>query len=171
MTTATETERLAPAELVRRFQAEVWRYLRFLGCDAAQADDLTQETFLAVIKKPFEYRGRHEASAYLRKVARNQLLMQARRANRGPTVHELEVAESVWAESVVETSDEFLDALDDCLEGLSNRARQAVDMHYRDETSRQEIADQLGMTSDGVKTLLRRTRTLLRECIERKTKQ
>lgn len=134
------------------------------------ADDLTQETFLAVIKKPFEYRGRTEASAYLRRVARNQMLMQVRRTNRGPTVQELEIAENVWAQNVVDTSDDFLDALDDCLDGLTERVRQAIDLHYRDKLSRQEIADKLGLTVNGVKTLLRRARTTLRECIERKAK-
>jgi len=29
------------AEIIETHQAGVWRYLRFLGCDEAQADDLT----------------------------------------------------------------------------------------------------------------------------------
>lgn len=36
------------AGLVRAHQAGVWRYLRFLGCHPDEADDLTQETFLAL---------------------------------------------------------------------------------------------------------------------------
>ena len=39
--------RLDLAELVREHQADVWRYLRYLGADGHDADDLTQETFLA----------------------------------------------------------------------------------------------------------------------------
>ena len=34
--------------LVREHQAELWRYLRYLGSDAARAEDLVQETFLRV---------------------------------------------------------------------------------------------------------------------------
>jgi hypothetical protein len=71
----TLPERLSDAELVRKHQAGVWRYLRFLGCDEARADDLTQETFLAVLKGSFQQRGEAETAAYLRTVARSRFLM------------------------------------------------------------------------------------------------
>ena len=38
--------------LIESHQAELWRYLRYLGCDAAEAEDLTQETFLAALSGP-----------------------------------------------------------------------------------------------------------------------
>ena len=66
---------LEPAELVRRYQTGVWRYLRFLGARTAEVDDLVQETFLAVLRGNFEYRSDPQTAAYLRKVARNQLLL------------------------------------------------------------------------------------------------
>ena len=57
MTAAMMTERQTQlADLVRQHQAGVWRYLRFLGCDRPLADDLTQETFLAVLETPFDIR-------------------------------------------------------------------------------------------------------------------
>ncbi len=43
-------------------------------------------------------------------------------------------------------------------------------MHYRDRAGRDSIATKLSMQPDGVKTLLRRTRQVLRECIERTLK-
>ena len=77
---APPTTGFDPVELIETHQAGVWRYLRALGCQPAQADDLTQETFLAVLRKPFEYRGREAAAAYLRRVARRQWLMSARKS-------------------------------------------------------------------------------------------
>ena len=53
-------------------------------------------------------------------------------------------------------------------EQLEGRARQAIDLHYRERAGRDAIADALDMQPDGVKTLLRRTRQVLRECVERK---
>ena len=53
---ATDTVHASPldvARLVREHQAGVWRYLRVLGCPATEAEDLTQETFLAVLTRPF----------------------------------------------------------------------------------------------------------------------
>ena len=43
--------------LVRRHQVGVWRYLRFLGCPPELADDLAQDTFLALMRHPPEDRG------------------------------------------------------------------------------------------------------------------
>jgi DNA-directed RNA polymerase specialized sigma24 family protein len=56
------------------------------------------------------------------------------------------------------------------LQEIDGRARQAIDQAYRDRLSRTEIAQNLEMTPDGVKSLLRRTREVLRQCIERKAK-
>src|SRR5947199_10741474 len=62
----------------------IWRYLRFLGCDDAAADDLTQETFLAIARGAVA-RGAgnggsstgeavRDVPAYLRGIARNLFL-------------------------------------------------------------------------------------------------
>ncbi len=160
--------RLSTAELVRRHQAGIWRYLRYLGCDASLADDLTQDTFLAVLRKPFEQRSAAETAAYLRTVARNQFLMAMRRRRQSPTWDDLELAEQVWAEFAGDDGDEYLASLDECLAELGGRPRQAIELRYREGRGRQEIAQALEMTDDGVKTLLRRTREALRKCITRR---
>lgn len=159
------------AALVDLHQAEVWRYLRYLGAEASDADDLTQETFLALSRSKFEQRSTSETAAYLRTVARRQLLMHRRSQGREVDTVQLEAAEQVWATSVNESSmDTMLATLTDCLETLDGRARKAVDLFYRDRQGRTEIAKALDMKREGVKTLLRRTREILRDCIQRKTK-
>ena len=70
------------SDLVQAHQAGIWRYLRFLGCEAAQADDLTQETFLALHARPPADRSAEATSAYIRTVARNLFLMSLRRSRR-----------------------------------------------------------------------------------------
>ena len=129
------------ASLVREHQADVWRYLRYLGAAADDADDLTQETFLAVARTPFELRSRGETAAYLRTAARNQLLMLRRRQGREASTVELAAAEEVWAAATPDgDSSELLDALAACYETLAGRAREAIDRFYRDGESREEIA-------------------------------
>ena len=163
---------LSPAELVRQHQADVWRYLRFLGCDATEAEDLTQETFLAVARAPFELRSRAETAAYLRTAARNQLLMQRRRQGRQICTVELTAAEDVWAGTIVAgDSGEFIEALGRCYEAVVGRAREALDRFYREGESREQLAVRFEMSADGVKTLLRRTRAVLKECIERRLRK
>jgi RNA polymerase sigma-70 factor (ECF subfamily) len=158
--------------LVQQHQAGVWRYVRFLGAERAEADDITQETFLAIARAAFVERDEGQTAGYLRVVARNQLLALRRRQRREISTVELEAAESVWAAAAGPDGSlaGYLDALRACVECLEGRSRQAIDLHYRDGASREAIADALEMKPDGVKTLLRRTRGVLRECIERKLK-
>lgn len=161
------------ARLVRDRQAEVWRYLRFLGADATEADDLTQETFLAVARSRFVEETDAQTAGYLRTVARRQLLMLRRQQKRRIKTVDFDAAETVWAETMWPAGaerdrfDDRIDAARGCVEKLTGRSREAIDLSYREGTSRDAIAEQLEMTADGVKTLLRRTREKLRECIEK----
>lgn len=157
------------ALLVDQHQATVWRYVRFLGADAFEADDLVQETFLAVFRSDFVHDCHQQTARYLRTAARNQLLMLRRRQRREPNEVELEAAETVWATTLGDGPvDPYLEALNDCLEHVDGRARQAVDLQYTQKQSREMIAEKLSMKPEGVKTLLRRTRDVLRDCVERK---
>ncbi len=160
------------ASLVQQHQSSVWRYLRFLGANTTEADDLTQETFLALARGNFVERDEQQTAGYLRVVARNQLLALRRKQHREIDTVDLEAADSVWAAAAGPDGSltGYLDALRDCLAQLEGRARQAIDLHYHDHTAREAIAAELDMKPDGVKTLLRRTRQILRECIERKVK-
>jgi RNA polymerase sigma-70 factor (ECF subfamily) len=159
------------ASLVREHQADVWRYLRYLGAAADDADDLTQDTFLSVARTPFELRSRGETAAYLRTAARNQLLMLRRRQGRQISTVELTAAEEVWAEAAGGEFNEFLDALSACCETLVGRAREAIDRFYRDGHSREQLANEFDISIEGVKTLLRRTRAALRDCVDRRLRR
>lgn len=169
MTAVSDEPRTQLADLVREHQAGVWRYLRYLGAGPPEADDLTQETFLTIARAPFEERCSKQTAAYLRTVAGNHLRMLRRRQKREGECVSLEAAEAVWAEAAGDDGLEtYLDALRECLAGLDGQARQAVDLHYKENVSREQMAERLDMKPEGVKTLLRRTRQVLRECIERR---
>lgn len=171
MTAVRDQTNLEPGQLVCRYQAGVWRYLRFLGASAVEADDLVQETFLAVLRGKFEQRSPPETAAYLRKVARNQLLMARRRQGRELNTVQLEAAEAMWGRVAgADGLADYLDALRDCLAALTDRSRRAMELFYRDDRTRAEVAEQLDMKPDGIKSMLRRTRDRLRACVERKVK-
>jgi len=137
MTAVREQTEVDLDELVHKHQANVWRYLRYLGATTADADDLMQETFLAVNRSNFVQRTDHETAAYLRTVARNQLLMARRREGREVNTVELEAAEQVWVASG--DRNVYLAALADCLEKLEGRARTAIHLFY--EEKRKEYLD------------------------------
>ena len=169
MTAVQEETQLDLAALVVEHQSDLWRYVKYLGATGSEADDLVQETFLSVARQPFQQRNRESTAAYLRTVIRRKLLMLRRQQKREIDTTELEAAESVWAGMTGKgDSSDLLAALNMCLDHLTPRASEALRLFYTDGQSREVIASRLGMKQDGIKTLLRRTRDRLKECIERK---
>ncbi|MEQ8210521.1 MAG: sigma-70 family RNA polymerase sigma factor [Lacipirellulaceae bacterium] len=170
--TEVELERIRFEAFVREHQANIWRYLRYLGADSNDAEDLVQETFLAFRRADYEERSPQETAGYLRKVARNQLLMWRRASGTKINTVDLANAEQAWAEMTEPNGYEGLLALlKDCLQSVEGRAREAINKFYEEGQSREAVAESLGMKSNGVKTLLRRTRDALRACIERKQRE
>lgn len=165
----TEVRTISPDSvqaLVRRHQAEVWRYLRYLGASAELADDLTQDTFLQLLRAPFAPRSDQATSSWLRTVARNFYVKSFRRPPFAEA--ELDAIESEWDRYAADDGgDDTLVRLRECLDGLGGRAREAVRWHYEERRSRADIAERLGLGNDGVKSLLRRARAALRTCVER----
>ena len=152
--------------LVRAHQVEVWRYLRYLGASAELADDLVQETFLQLLRAPFEDRAPAATAAWLRTVARNFYVKSFRRPPFAAV--ELDTIEATWNGFAGDDGgDGTLVRLRGCLELLDGRARQAVRLHYEERRSRADIGARLGIGEDGVKSLLRRVRAVLRACIDR----
>jgi RNA polymerase sigma-70 factor (ECF subfamily) len=161
-----------PVRLIERHQTGVWRYLRALGCDPAEADDLTQETFLAVLQKPFEDYDPAATAGYLRKVAHNLFITVRRRAGRVVAVAEIEQVDTAWTRWVGQDNGAaMLELLRDCLGELTQRARWALEMRFRDGLPRMEIAAELKITEHGAKNLMQRAKKQLRGCIERKMRQ
>jgi len=156
--------------LVRRHQDEVWRYLRYLGASTELADDLTQEAFLQLLRAPFEERSPEATAAWLRTVARHLFQRSFRRPQFAPL--DVETIEATWLRfAPSDGGEESLDSLRVCLASLDGRAREAIRLHYEERRSRGDIGERLGIGTDGVKSLLRRTRALLRDCVERRRKE
>jgi len=161
--------------LVKLHQAEIFRYLRYLGADRTTAEDLTQETFLAAFQSssaPAADDARALA-AWLRGIARNLFRAHCRRSRTSPVradSESLKRAEAVWTSDFLRDGDGFetMDALHRCLDGLPQKQREAVRLHYAERKPREEMARRFQMTADGIKSLLRRIRTALAECIGRR---
>ncbi len=166
--------------LIRTHQAMVYRYLRYMGAAADVAEDVAQETFLAAYKSatvPMEDAATEggRCAAWLRGVARNQLLMHFRKARSNPVSSDpvmlqqaLEQADEIFAGELLRNGDgfDYVEALQKCLARLQGTQRKVLDMFYAEEFSRAQIAETLNMSEDGIKSLLRRMRTALRQCVQ-----
>jgi RNA polymerase sigma-70 factor, ECF subfamily len=162
---AANLDRADLESVVRQHQAGVWRYLRLLGCTPDAADDLTQETFLVVLRRGFERRGERETWSFLRQTARHIHLRQVRDKDRRTRELRADLVDGVWMEMADDAGDAWIEALRICVERLEGRPQEVVRLFYREGYSRANVARYLAMKETGVKTLLQRTRAVLRDCI------
>ncbi|MDG2469717.1 MAG: sigma-70 family RNA polymerase sigma factor [Pirellulaceae bacterium] len=167
--TSANTE-LDPLLLVDTFQTGIWRYLRAMGCESSLADDLVQDTFVTVLQKPFEHYSDGATASYLRKVALNLFISFKRREGRVVATENIEAISDAWQQWVKDDSgDDLFFTLNQCLEELTERARWALKMRFREKRSRLEIAQSLKITEHGAKNLMQRAKKQLRDCVESKS--
>jgi RNA polymerase sigma-70 factor (ECF subfamily) len=140
-----------------------------LGCDATLADDLTQETFLTVIKNPISDYNDLATAGYLRRVAYHLLLANRKAQGKEIRTDQSALLDAQWIRwAGYDQGDTALDALAECFEQLTERAQNSLRLRFQACASREEIARQLGITQDGAKNLMQRAKATLRECIERR---
>ena len=170
-----KVSRRALEALVRERQAEIYRYLRYLGASRSVAEDLVQDTFLVVCGEglPPEVADSGKQGPWLRGVARNLFLRFCRSSKHQAVSADplfLERAEAIWTEQFLRGGDgfDYVEALRRCMEELAERQRYALKLRYVGERSRTEMAELLQMTENGVKSLLRRIRSALGQCVEQR---
>lgn len=170
MQVASIDRRATFERIIHAHQRGVWRYLRFIGCSRSEADDLTQETFLAAWKSEFEEINEAATAGYLRTVAKSRFLMMLRSKGRRPKETEFAEVDADWVQLVEydEGWDERADALEECMQHVQGKAREVIDLNYRVGLRYAEIGQRMGMKSEGVRTLMKRVIAKLRECMERK---
>jgi RNA polymerase sigma-70 factor (ECF subfamily) len=154
-------------ELVHMHQAMVWRYLRALGADPTLADDITQETFLEIVRNPLQQYTDAATASYLRRVAHNLLVSKRRREGRMIVTQNAQEFEAAWTKwAGFDGGDRTLELLAECLSSLTQRARQALKLRFCDEASRAQIAQTLGVGEHGAKNLMQRAKLQIKKCLE-----
>lgn len=118
---ATSGDHAAFEELVREYQAHVWRFLRhFLG-DPELAKDVTQETFVRVYRKLGTFRFRSKFSTWVFQVARNAGIDELRSRQRRDRLYS-----KVESEVMIQPPDANLGLeLEEALQSLSPKLREA----------------------------------------------
>src|SRR5690606_32267083 len=117
-----EAPSLDVTALVRCHQAGLIRFLRVLGCDARQAEELAHDVFVEVLQRPFADEDPRATAAYLRTVARHRWWKVKRRDGRLTTAS-LDALEAAFvADCGEDGGDAFVEALRGCIEGLEARS-------------------------------------------------
>ena len=148
-------------ELVRRHQSRVRNWLRHLTRDAAQADDLAQDTFIRAWHRLGSFHGRGKFSSWLMKIAYNNFLQSVRKRKRDQRlVDELKSDEIMTAKPEDESA--LLD-LPKMLSVLTVDERVSMTLCYAYGFSHGDIAEVTEMPLGTVKSHLRRGKAKIRE--------
>jgi len=147
----------------------LWRYVMALTGDAAQAEDIVQETLLRAWRKPAVLDQREaSARAWLFTVARNLVIDDARSARRR---HETPTAAESMPEPVAaDETERMLDAwlIGDALAALSAEHRAVVVRAYYGGLSTAELAAEFGIPEGTVKSRLHYGLRALRLALQEK---
>jgi RNA polymerase sigma-70 factor, ECF subfamily len=142
--------------------------------NAAEAEDLTQETFLLLLHKIHTFRGESAFSTWLHRLAVNLVLMRLRKkplpivsieATRDPD------NETAWPSIDIAAPDLLLEgsvdriSLERCIERLPVGYRSVFVMHDIQGYEHHEIAEKLGRSVGVSKSQLHRARLRLRDML------
>jgi RNA polymerase sigma-70 factor, ECF subfamily len=157
------------ARLWMQSQSAISAYLTANVIDAHHAEDLVQEVAQVVAEKFAEYDRSRSFTSWTLGIARNRLLKYYRTRSRDRLVLSeaalLQLASAL--ERVEYESEDRRIALRKCLERVEGRRRRVLEMRYGANARVGEIAQELGMSTDGVSVMLHRIRSVLFDCIRK----
>jgi len=151
-------------EIFRRYEQPIWGYFRRRMADAARAEELMQETFLAVLRGADRYQPTATFRTYLYSIAFN-LLSADRRDARSAASNPALVAEARSAEATVfPTMDDDL-WMRQAVGRLDEIDRAVVMLREFEQLSYGEIAEVLHIPINTVRSRLFRAREALRRLL------
>ena len=151
-------DRLAGEQLFSRHFAEIYRF--FEHKLPAEADDLTQQTFLACVKSRDQFRGLSSFRTYLYSIARNELYMRLRKLPRREHV-DLEVSsldELVSSPSKQLGKQQELAQIRAALRRLPVEQQILLELHYWHDFDAAGLADLFETTVGAIRVRLLRAR-------------
>ena len=158
--------REAAEALFQRYRDAVWQFFRRRAADAAVAEELAQDTFVAVIEGAARYERRGAFRSYLFGIAYHVLLAERRKhvqraadpLEEDPPSPDLPHPDAgIWVRTALATLDE-----DD---------REILMLREYEQLSYQEIADVRRTPLNTVRSQLFRARMALKDALEARTPQ
>jgi RNA polymerase sigma-70 factor, ECF subfamily len=139
--------------------------------DFNSADDVLQESFLTVTAKADSFREGTNFLAWATAIVKFKLLEHQRERRSSEQALAPEVIETLCQAAPPPSGDDSQAMLAECLEELSPRAREALDIRYGEACKPTEVARRLNWKPEAVYVALSRARAVLRDCVERKIRQ
>jgi RNA polymerase sigma-70 factor (ECF subfamily) len=164
----TEVQQENFTRLWTESQPVVSQYIASLIADSWAARDILQGTSLALLRKFADFDDKRPFLPWALGVAKFEILGYRRDAARNRIIANSEFLDrytETWAEVAPRLGDEA-SALRHCMGKLPARQRELVRLRYVEDLNSDEIAAQLSLTAANVRAILKRTRDVLRRCVQ-----
>ncbi|MDB5344613.1 MAG: sigH [Schlesneria sp.] len=155
-------------ELIEEHSTLLYRYAYRLTGDAADAEDLVQQTFLLAHQRGQQLREAAAARGWLISIVRNVFLKSIRHRNRGRSLEEIDEPQTTDAALDVPV---HLELLQEALLELAEEFRSPLVLYYFEEFSYQDIAQQMGVPIGTVMSRLSRGKAYLKRRLTETTER
>ncbi len=147
-------------QLYDRFADRVFRYACTILHEGHLAEEVAQETMIAVWKGAEKYAGRSKVSTWILGIARNQAYSLIRKETRTETVPDLSLVEPDPAPGIHRQ-----EQVSKALQGLSKDHREVVFLTFYEGLSYGEISSMLGIPTGTVKSRMFHAKQQLGEAL------
>lgn len=184
-TTSNETDALivakvvsgdldAYAEIMRRYQAKLHRYVTFLIHNQTTATDVVQDTFIKAYKNLRSFSPEYKFSSWIYRIAHNEA-MNAIKKNRRLSDQDVSILPDLnYDHNLEELVDKEMlkENVHGCLDKLKPKYREVVQLAYFEHMKYEEISDVLRIPTSTVGVRLSRAKVRLKEvCTEKGVKR
>lgn len=149
-------------------QSDLKAYITTLVRDRSAVDDILQETALVLWNKFAEYDKERPFGAWARTFARFQTMAYLKKQKRSKLV--LGESAMLAIDNAMSDLEQEVpvslaqEALNHCLQKLTERARKLLNLRYHEQFSLDKICQQVEMSMAAVKKNMLRSRIALKEC-------
>jgi len=176
---AREGDTTAFGELVRRYEAKIFRLAQHVTQNREDAEDVLQETFMKAYEHLDQFKGDSKFYTWIVRIAVNQALMKLRRRKTDKSVSLDETIDTgedtvvreiaAWGEDPEQrfSRAELGEILDGAIESLDPIYRSVFVLRDIEDLSTEETAEALDLSVPAVKSRLLRARLQLREKLTR----
>ena len=162
-------------QLVKLHYSAVYRLALYLTNNDADAQDVTQQTFLSAFQNLRQLREEGKFSAWLKKITLNEYRTWRRQAFELVSYDDSLLAELRHIGSVRQAAPpdvecerrELYHQLLSAINSLSARNREAFKLYYLEEYSQKEVSEQLGISVSAVENRIMRAKKQLRQRLRR----
>lgn len=155
--------------LLTSHQQRLAVFIRSLIPHRADAEEVLQNANLYIWRHADEFTLGSDFAAWAFRIAHFEVLTQRKRQARDRAKLSDTVVSQLasQAERVLITDDRRHDALEACLEKLSEKDRQLVTLRYESGATTQSVSQRTGRSAKAIYEALNRIRTRLMECVDR----